>query len=84
MLRIQSAHGQKKDFSICSAHLSVVTIWYDSTMFLYVKPSAEDSLDLNKRVITFHTVVTPLLNPFIYTLRNKEVKQALGQAFQKK
>ncbi|KAM6189806.1 olfactory receptor 6F1-like [Sarcoramphus papa] len=84
MLRLQSAHGQKKDFSICSAHLSVVTIWYDSTMFQYVKPSAENSLDLNKRVITFHTVVTPLLNPFIYTLRNKEVKQALGRAFQKK
>ena len=57
---------------------------YDSTMFLYVEPSAEDSLDLNKRVINFHTVVTPLLNPFIYTLRNKEVKQALGRAFQKK
>ncbi|XP_050767953.1 LOW QUALITY PROTEIN: olfactory receptor 6F1-like [Gymnogyps californianus] len=84
MLRLQSAHGQKKDFSICSAHLSVVTIWYDSTVFLYVKPSAENSLDLNKHVITSHTVVTPLLNPFIYTLRNKEVKQALGWAFQKK
>ncbi|XP_010002512.1 PREDICTED: olfactory receptor 6F1-like [Chaetura pelagica] len=80
ILRIQSAHGQKK----ASAHLSVVTIWYGSTMFLYVKPSAPNSLDLNKLVNTFTTVVTPLLNPFIYTLRNKEVKQALRQAFQKK
>ncbi|KAM9656783.1 olfactory receptor 6F1-like [Morphnus guianensis] len=84
MLRIQSAHGQKKDFFIYSACLGVVTIWYDSPMFLYVKPSAENPLDLNKFVITFHTVVTPLLNPFIYTLRNKEVRQALGWAFQKK
>ncbi|XP_023803631.1 olfactory receptor 6F1-like isoform X4 [Cyanistes caeruleus] len=84
ILRIQSAHGRKKAFSTCSAHLSVVTIWYGSTMFLYVKPSAQNSLDLNKIVNTFNTVVTPLLNPFIYTLRNKEVKLALGRAFQKK
>ncbi|NXV05860.1 OR6F1 protein, partial [Cettia cetti] len=84
ILRIQSAHGRKKAFSTCSAHLSVVTIWYGSTMFLYVKPSAHNSLDLNKIVNTFNTVVTPLLNPFIYTLRNKEVKLALGRAFGKK
>ncbi|NXI14058.1 OR6F1 protein, partial [Irena cyanogastra] len=77
ILRIQSAHGRKKAFSTCSAHLSVVTIWYGSTMFLYVKPTAQNSLDLNKIVNTFNTVVTPLLNPFIYTLRNKEVKLAL-------
>ncbi|NWT88546.1 OR6F1 protein, partial [Lanius ludovicianus] len=77
ILRIQSVQGQKKAFSTCSAHLSVVTIWYGSTMFLYVKPSAQNSLDLNKIVNTFNTVVTPLLNPFIYTLRNKEVKLAL-------
>ncbi|KAM4757069.1 olfactory receptor 6F1-like [Cyanocitta cristata] len=84
ILRIQSVSGRKKAFSTCSAHLSVVTIWYGSTMFLYVKPSAQNSLDLNKIVNTFNTVVTPLLNPFIYTLRNKEVKLALGRAFQKK
>ncbi|NXB69650.1 OR6F1 protein, partial [Donacobius atricapilla] len=84
ILRIQSAHGRKKAFSTCSAHLSVITIWYGSTMFLYVKPSAQNSLDLNKIVNTFNTVVTPLLNPFIYTLRNKEVKLALGRAFRKK
>ncbi|NXQ29930.1 OR6F1 protein, partial [Alaudala cheleensis] len=84
ILRIQSAHGRKKAFSTCSAHLSVVTIWYGSTIFLYVKPSAHNSLDLNKIVNTFNTVVTPLLNPFIYTLRNKEVKLALGRAFRKK
>ncbi|NWW08479.1 OR6F1 protein, partial [Oreocharis arfaki] len=83
ILRIQSVHGRKKAFSTCSAHLSVVTIWYGSTMFLYVKPSAQSSLDLNKIVNTFNTVVTPLLNPFIYTLRNKEVKLALVRAFQK-
>ncbi|KAM6360752.1 LOW QUALITY PROTEIN: olfactory receptor 6F1-like [Pluvialis apricaria] len=92
ILRIQSAHGRKKAFSTCSAHLSVYdlpstrchTIWYGSTMFLYVKPSAQNSLDRNKLVNTFNTIVTPLLNPFTYTLRNTEVKQALQWAFQKK
>ncbi|NWQ97196.1 OR6F1 protein, partial [Burhinus bistriatus] len=77
VLRIQSAHGRKKAFSTCSAHLSVVTIWYGSTMLLYVKPSAQNSLDRNKLLNTLNTVVTSLLNPFIYTLRTKEVKQAL-------
>ncbi|KAM9267440.1 LOW QUALITY PROTEIN: olfactory receptor 6F1-like [Morus bassanus] len=80
MLRIQ-AHGRKKAFSICSAHLSVITI-YGSTL-LYVKPLAE-ILDLDKLVITFNTVITSLLNHFICTLRNKELKQALGWASQKK
>ncbi|XP_067168177.1 olfactory receptor 6F1-like [Apteryx mantelli] len=85
ILRIQSAQGRKKAFSTCSAHLTVVTVWYGSIIFLYVKPSAQNSLDLHKFVNIFNnTVVTPLLNPFIYTLRNKEVIQALEKAFQKK
>ncbi|NXU93670.1 OR6F1 protein, partial [Xiphorhynchus elegans] len=83
ILRIQSVHGWKRAFSTCSAHLSVTIIWFGSTMFLYVKPSAQNSLDLHKGVNTLNTVVTPLLNPFVYTLRNKEEKQALGQAFQR-
>ncbi|NXP83513.1 OR6F1 protein, partial [Ramphastos sulfuratus] len=74
ILRVQSAHGRKKAFSTCSAHLSVVSIWFGCAMFLYVKPSAHSSLDLNKLVNTFNTIVTPVLNPFIYTLRNQEVK----------
>uniref|UniRef100_A0A8C3S219 Olfactory receptor n=1 Tax=Chelydra serpentina TaxID=8475 RepID=A0A8C3S219_CHESE len=78
MLRIPSAQGWQKAFSTCSAHLTVVTIWYGSIIFLYVKPSAQNSLDLNKTINIFNTIVTPLLNPFIYTLRNKEdVKEAL-------
>ncbi|XP_062484872.1 olfactory receptor 6F1-like [Pezoporus occidentalis] len=84
ILRIQSAHGRKKAFSTCSAHLSVVTIWYGSIIFLYVKPSAQNNMDVKKIVNTLNTIVTPLLNPFVYTFRNKDVKQALGRAFQKK
>ncbi|XP_030395465.1 olfactory receptor 6F1-like [Gopherus evgoodei] len=79
ILRIPSAQGRKKAFSTCSAHLTLVTIWYCSGIFLYVKPSAQKSLDLNKTINIFNTMVTPLLNPFIYTLRNKEVKEALGK-----
>ncbi|XP_059570156.1 olfactory receptor 6F1-like [Alligator mississippiensis] len=81
ILKIRSAQGQQKAFSTCSAHLTVVTIWFGSTIFLYVKPSAPNSLDMNKLVSSFNTVITPLLNPFIYTLRNREVKRALGKAF---
>ncbi|XP_074838663.1 olfactory receptor 6F1-like [Carettochelys insculpta] len=79
ILRIPSAQGWQKAFSTCSAHLTVVMIWYGSAIFIFVKPSAQNSLDLSKTVNVFNTVVTPLLNPFIYTLRNKEVKEALGK-----
>ncbi|NXU92936.1 OR6F1 protein, partial [Xiphorhynchus elegans] len=65
ILRIQSVHGWKRAFSTCSAHLGVAIIWFGSTMFLRVKPSAQNSLDLHKGVNTLNTVVTPLLNPFI-------------------
>ncbi|XP_067401867.1 olfactory receptor 6F1-like [Emydura macquarii macquarii] len=79
ILRIPSAQGRQKAFSTCSAHLTVVTIWYGTGIFLYVKPSAQNSLDLNKTINIFNTIVTLLLNLFIYTLRNKEVKEALGK-----
>ncbi|XP_059587588.1 olfactory receptor 6F1-like [Alligator mississippiensis] len=83
ILKIRSAQGRRKAFSTCSAHLTVVTIWFGSTIFLYVKPSAPNSLDMNKLINSFNTIITPLLNPFIYTLRNKEVKRALSKAFGK-
>ncbi|XP_019345363.1 olfactory receptor 6F1-like [Alligator mississippiensis] len=80
-LRIPSAKGQQKAFSTCSSHLAVVIIWYGSTIFLFVKPSAQSSLELTKIVNILNTIVTPLLNPFIYTLRNREVKEALCNVF---
>ncbi|XP_030400108.1 olfactory receptor 6F1-like [Gopherus evgoodei] len=84
ILRIPSAQGRQRAFSTCSAHLSVVTIWYGSITFLYVKPSAQNSLDLNKTINIFSTVVTPILNPFIYTLRNKKVKEVLAKVFNRR
>ncbi|XP_053120502.1 olfactory receptor 6F1-like [Hemicordylus capensis] len=80
ILRIPSTKGQQKAFSTCSSHLAVVLIWYSSTIFLFVKPSKRTSLERTKIVNILNTIVTPLLNPFIYTLRNKEVKEALRNA----
>uniref|UniRef100_A0A8D0GE20 Olfactory receptor n=1 Tax=Sphenodon punctatus TaxID=8508 RepID=A0A8D0GE20_SPHPU len=81
ILRIPSAKGRQRAFSTCSSHLTVVIIWYRSTIFLHVKPSIEASLELTKIVTILNTIVTPLVNPFIYTLRNTEVKEILKRAF---
>ncbi|XP_075768317.1 olfactory receptor 6F1-like [Pelodiscus sinensis] len=81
IVRIPSAQGRQKAFSTCSAHLIVVIMWYGSTIFLYVRYTKQNVLDMNKFINILNTIVTPLLNPFIYTLRNKEVKEALSKAF---
>ncbi|CAM4653592.1 unnamed protein product [Caretta caretta] len=81
ILRIPSAQGRQKAFSTCSAHLTLVIIWYSSTIFLYVRTSKQNALDMNKTVNTLNTIVTPLLNLFIDSLRNKEVKEALWKVF---
>ncbi|CAM5104561.1 unnamed protein product [Natator depressus] len=81
ILSIPSAQGRQKAFSTCSAHLTLVIIWYSSTIFLYVRPSKQNALDMNKTVNTLNSIVTPLLNLFIDSLRNKEVKVALRKVF---
>nr|XP_006135782.1 olfactory receptor 6F1-like [Pelodiscus sinensis] len=81
IVRIPSAQGRQKAFSTCSAHLIVVIMWYGSDIFLYVRYSTENSMEINKIVNTLGIIVTPLLNPFIYTLRNKEVKKAFWKVF---
>ncbi|XP_065421281.1 olfactory receptor 287-like [Chrysemys picta bellii] len=80
-LRIPLAQGQQKTFFTCSTPLTVVTIWYGSSISLYVQPSKQSSLEMNKFVSTLNTVVTVLLNPFSYTLRNKELEKALWKTF---
>ncbi|NXB19758.1 OR6F1 protein, partial [Rhagologus leucostigma] len=77
VLKIPSAQGQQRSFSTCSSHLTVVIIWYCSTIFLRVKPSIKASLEMTKTLAILNTAVTPLLNPFIYTFRNTEVKNIL-------
>uniref|UniRef100_A0A8I3NF55 Olfactory receptor n=3 Tax=Canis lupus TaxID=9612 RepID=A0A8I3NF55_CANLF len=76
VLRINSAEGRKKAFSICSAHLTVVTLFYGTILFMYMKPKSKDSA-FNKLIALFYGVVTPMLNPIIYSLRNTEVHGAM-------
>ncbi|XP_015278171.1 PREDICTED: olfactory receptor 6F1-like [Gekko japonicus] len=77
ILHTPSTKGRQKAFSTCSSHLAILIIWYGSTIFLFVKPSKQTSLEITKIVHVLSLIVVPLLNPFIYTLRNKEVKGAL-------
>ncbi|XP_006266810.1 olfactory receptor 6C74-like [Alligator mississippiensis] len=77
VMRIPSTTGRKKAFSTCSAHLMVVTILYGSCFFTYVRPAQSVWTSFDKAVAVLNTVVIPLFNPFIYSLRNKQVKEAL-------
>nr|XP_014714313.2 olfactory receptor 6C3-like [Equus asinus] len=76
ILRIPSASQRKKAFSTCSSHMIVISISYGSCIFMYVKPSAKERASLTKGVAILNTSIAPMLNPFIYTLRNQQVKQA--------
>ncbi|NXD17432.1 O1020 protein, partial [Nothocercus nigrocapillus] len=80
ILRIRSAKGRSKAFSTCASHLAVVTIFYGTLLFMYLRPSSSYSLGRDKIISVFYVVVTPMLNPLIYSLRNKEVKDALKRA----
>ncbi|KAM6154548.1 LOW QUALITY PROTEIN: olfactory receptor 6C76-like [Erethizon dorsatum] len=83
ILRIPSTQQRKKAFSTCSSHMIVVSISYGSCIFMYVKTSAAEGVALTKVVAMLNTSVAPMLNPFIYTLRNQQVKQALKDAVKK-
>ncbi|XP_047598053.1 olfactory receptor 6C2-like [Lutra lutra] len=78
ILRFPSAQQRTKAFSTCSSHMIVVSITYGSCIFVYIKPSAKDEMAINKGVFMLTTSISPMLNPFIYTLRNKQVKQAFN------
>ncbi|XP_036624281.1 olfactory receptor 2C3-like [Trichosurus vulpecula] len=79
VLKIKSAVGRYKAFNTCSSHLVVVFLFYGSIIFMYLQPAKSSSHEQGKFVALFYTVVTPMLNPLIYTLRNKDVKGALKQ-----
>ncbi|XP_029811339.1 olfactory receptor 6C2-like [Suricata suricatta] len=79
ILQFPSAQQRKRAFSTCSSHMIVVSITYGSCIFIYVNPSAKESVTINKGVTVLMTSIAPMLNPFIYTLRNKQVRQAFRQ-----
>ncbi|XP_006896733.1 PREDICTED: olfactory receptor 4X2-like [Elephantulus edwardii] len=74
-LRTQSAEGRRKALSTCGSHITVVLLFFGPCIFIYLRPS--DTLSVDKMVAIFYTVITPLLNPVIYSLRNTEVKKAM-------
>uniref|UniRef100_F7EHY8 Olfactory receptor n=1 Tax=Monodelphis domestica TaxID=13616 RepID=F7EHY8_MONDO len=80
ILKMQSADGRQKAFSTCGSHMVAVTIFYGTLIFMYLQPSSNHSLDTDKMASVFYTVIIPMLNPLIYSLRNKEVKDALKRA----
>lgn len=81
ILRIRSAEGRHKAFSTCASHLMAVTIFFGTILFMYLRPSSSYSMDQDKVVSVFYTVVIPMLNPLIYSLRNKEVKASFRKLF---
>nr|XP_010992359.2 olfactory receptor 6C2-like [Camelus dromedarius] len=78
ILRFPSAQQRTKAFSTCSSHIIVVSITCGSCIFVYIKPSSKYETTINKRVTILTTSISPMLNPFIYSLRNKQVKQAFN------
>ncbi|XP_020830211.1 olfactory receptor 5W2-like [Phascolarctos cinereus] len=79
VLKIHSAEGRYKAFSTCVSHLTTVAVFQGTLLFMYFRPSSAYSLDQDKMASLFYTLVIPMLNPLIYSLRNKDVKKALGK-----
>uniref|UniRef100_A0A8C4PLX8 Olfactory receptor n=1 Tax=Equus asinus TaxID=9793 RepID=A0A8C4PLX8_EQUAS len=77
VLRIRSSEGRQKAFSTCASHMMAVTVFYGTLLFMYLQPRTNHSLDTDKMASVFYTLVIPMMNPFIYSLRNKDVKDAL-------
>ncbi|XP_069887985.1 olfactory receptor 8K3-like [Dipodomys merriami] len=83
ILRMNSAEGRRKAFSTCGSHLTVVTVFYGTLIFMYVQPKSSHSIDTDKLSSIFYTLIIPMLNPLIYSLRNKDVKCALQRTWKK-
>ncbi|XP_015746481.1 olfactory receptor 1019-like [Python bivittatus] len=80
ILRMRSSEGRHKAFSTCASHLTAVGIFHGTLLYMYFRPSSSYSMDQDKWASLFYTVVIPMLNPLIYSLRNKEVKYTLTKS----
>ncbi|XP_008830393.1 olfactory receptor 5B12-like [Nannospalax galili] len=80
ILRMHSSEGRQKAFSTCASHLTAVSIFYGSGIFMYLQPSSSHSMGTDKMASVFYTMVIPMLNPLVYSLKNKEVKGAFQKA----
>ncbi|XP_066216564.1 olfactory receptor 5T9-like [Saccopteryx leptura] len=83
ILSMHSAEGRRKVFSTCGSHLTGVSIYHGTILFMYVRPTSSYALDHDMIVSTFYTIVIPMLNPIIYSLRNRDVKEAMKRMFEK-
>ena len=83
ILKMNSTEGRQKAFSTCGSHLTVVTVFYGTLIFMYVQPESSHSFDTDKVASIFYTLVIPMLNPLIYSLRNKDVNSALQKMWRK-
>ncbi|XP_061444919.1 olfactory receptor 8S1-like [Rhineura floridana] len=83
ILKIRSAEGRRKAFSTCSSHLIVVGLFYIAAFIRYVKPNSKSLIYLDKVVSIQYSIITPMLNPIIYSLKNKDIKNALAKKFGK-
>ncbi|XP_077675149.1 olfactory receptor-like protein OLF2 [Eretmochelys imbricata] len=83
ILQIRSAKGRHKAFSTCTFRLTAVVLLFGTLLFMYLRPTSSYSMDTDKVASVFYTVVIPMLNPLIYSLRNKEVKDALRKTMNK-
>uniref|UniRef100_A0A8C3YFQ4 Olfactory receptor n=1 Tax=Catagonus wagneri TaxID=51154 RepID=A0A8C3YFQ4_9CETA len=83
ILKFPSLQQRKKAFSTCSSHMIVVSITYGSCIFIFINPSAKEEVNLNKGVALLISSISPVLNPFIYTLRNKQVKHSFQESLKK-
>nr|XP_003421461.2 olfactory receptor 5B2-like [Loxodonta africana] len=83
ILRMRSAEGRKKAISTCVSHLTAVTIFYGTVIFMYLQPSSSHSMDNDQMASVFYTIIVPILNPIVYSLRNKEVSNAFKKAIEK-
>ncbi|KAM5246890.1 olfactory receptor 8K1-like [Ctenodactylus gundi] len=77
IFRMSSKEGRHRAFSTCSSHLTAVVVFYGTLLFIYLQPKSSHTFDTDKMASVFYTLVIPMLNPLIYSLRNKEVKDAL-------
>nr|XP_006989831.1 olfactory receptor 8H1-like [Peromyscus maniculatus bairdii] len=84
IMKISSTSGKRKAFSTCASHLVAVTIFYSTMIFTYLKPKKSYSLGKDQVASVFYTIVIPMLNPLIYSLRNKEVKSAVSRVIKKR
>ncbi|XP_027702254.1 olfactory receptor 8K1-like [Vombatus ursinus] len=83
ILRMNTPKGRHKAFSTCGSHLTGVVVFYGTLLFMYLQPQSSHSFDTDKMASVFYTLVIPMLNPLIYSFRNKEVKSALRRLFKK-